>query len=83
LRTFIRWFGVSTMPPGPMIEPSSNSSRPESTASPVASMTWLSDTLRACMSSGRVCTVSICSRSPQSVTFATPGTSSSRARTVQ
>ena len=46
VRTLSRWFGVSMMPPGPMIEPSSCSSSPESTASAVVSMTWLRLMLR-------------------------------------
>jgi hypothetical protein len=83
VRTFIRWLGVSMKPPGPMSEPSSCSSSPESTASAVVSITWLRLMLRCCIASGLTCTCSICSRSPHRVTLATPGTWSRRARTVQ
>ena len=83
LRIPIRWFGVSIVPPVPMTAPVENLSRPESTASAVASITFSSETCRACILDGSACTVMSWSRSFQMATLATPGTRSSRARIVQ
>ena len=83
LRTGIRWFGDSTMPPVPMTLPVEKRSRPESTAAAVVSMTWSRLTLCVAMRSGSACTVMSWRRSFQMATLATPGTWSSRARMFQ
>ena len=83
LRIPIRWFGVSIVPPVPITAPVENLSRPESTASDVASITFSSETCRACILVGSAWTVMSWSRSFQMATLATPGTRSSRARIVQ
>ena len=78
-----RWLGVSTNPPVPMMAPLENRRMPASRASAVTSMTWFSDTSLRLSRSGSTWTWYMCSRSPQMVTFATPGTHSSRARIFQ
>ena len=83
LRMPIRWFGVSMVPPVPITAPVENLSRPESTASAVASITFSSETCRACILVGSAWTVMSWSRSFQMATLATPGTRSSRALIVQ
>ncbi len=71
------------MPPVPMTDPLENLSSPESNASAVASITSSRATSWAAIFGGSTWTCIICSRSPQSATFATPGTASNRARMVQ
>ena len=83
LRTFSRWFGVSTLPPVPMMLPVENLSSPESIAPAVLSMTCSRVAPFAAIRFGSTCTVIICRRSFQIATLATPGTRSSRARMFQ
>ena len=81
--TPIRWFGVSTIPPVPITDPLLNFSNPELTALEVASITSSRATCRAAIRSGSTCTLMVWMRSFHIATLATPGTCSSRARTVQ
>ena len=83
MRTPIRWFGVSMVPPVPITAPVENLSSPESTEPSVVCITWSSETPLASNFDGSAWTAISWSRSFHIATLATPGTRRSRARIDQ